>query len=102
MKNVFCYFPEPQARALQEEFLRLQQQLLTFQLQVAQQLQSAKPSQETTVTEEPSSIEQVNSSQPSSIVVVDEIQEPVTKSIDSPISPAETVEAPADFASEDR
>ena len=101
MKNVFCYFPEPQARALQEEFLRLQQQLLTLQLQVAQQ-QSAKPSQETTVTEEPSSIEQVNSSQPSSIVVVDEIQEPVTKSIDSPISPAETVEAPADFASEDR
>lgn len=100
MKNVFCYFPEPQARALQEEFLRLQQQLLTLQLQVAQQ-QSAKPSQETTVIEEPSSIEQVNE-QPSSIVVVDEIQEPVTKSTDSSISLVETVEAPADFASEDR
>lgn len=100
MKNVLCYFSEPQARALQEEFLRLQQQLLTLQLQVAQQ-QSAKPSPETTVTEEPSSIEQVNE-QPSSIVVVDEIKEPVMKSIDSPISLTETLEAPADFSSEDR
>jgi hypothetical protein len=80
-----CHFiSDPQARALQEEFLRLQQQFLTLQLQATahqQQNNSQVPVQQQLTNE---SVDQGETGSAPSSLIVQEVKHERSESVENP------------------